>query len=687
VGCNTLPGERYGKLKRVHNRFNAEVNGYFLCDRGRFGAGFVNLDSRLDYPAVRREDGRFDAVEHRRAMQYMLKACSQGNIAGIGSPRASVESNYLLRTLVGAESFCPGFSTAEQALVNLALQLQQNTRAIIPDIQTIESADAVVILGEDLTNTAPRIALALRQSVRNKAYTMAAKLGLQPWQDAAVRNLAQDQRSPLFIASVADTRLDDVAMNTLQLAPGDIARLGRTIAAAILGQVTEALDGPLQAQADAIAEVLNAAQRPLIVSGTGCGSAEVMAAAADIANALSEGSNRAMLSMAVPEANSLGQAMLAGPAAPTIAELSSRAAAGELECLVVMENDLYRRGPEQDISQLLERVPSVIVIDALQTRTMSACSLALPAASFVESEGTLVSMEGRAQRHFPVYPPTTERRGSWTWLLIALKDLERTEVAHLHLFDHVTQACATEIPALAGITAAAPDGQFRNVGLKVPRQTHRYSGRTAMRANISVHEPKQPVDEESSLAYSMEGLNRSQPGSLLPFVWSPGWNSNQSLHKFQAEVGGPLAGGTAGTRLLLPSAKSDIFAASEASSNTVVPDGHWLLVPRQRIFGSDELSALSPAIAELLQPATIEISSTDAAKLQVVEGDGLAVGNGLATLEVCINDSLASGCAAYSAGVDGTFNLCAGEQVTLLKATSWQRHKPQLIGSDGGGHV
>ena len=30
VGCNIAPGERYGKLKRVHNRYNHEVNGYFL---------------------------------------------------------------------------------------------------------------------------------------------------------------------------------------------------------------------------------------------------------------------------------------------------------------------------------------------------------------------------------------------------------------------------------------------------------------------------------------------------------------------------------------------------------------------------------------------------------------------------------------------------------------------------------
>ncbi|MGA0805709.1 MAG: 2Fe-2S iron-sulfur cluster-binding protein, partial [Pseudohongiellaceae bacterium] len=37
VGCNINPGERYGTLRRVVNRFNDEVNGYFICDKGRFG--------------------------------------------------------------------------------------------------------------------------------------------------------------------------------------------------------------------------------------------------------------------------------------------------------------------------------------------------------------------------------------------------------------------------------------------------------------------------------------------------------------------------------------------------------------------------------------------------------------------------------------------------------------------------
>ena len=687
VGCNTLPGERYGRLKRVHNRFNTEVNGYFLCDRGRFGAGFVNSDKRFDYPGIRNNSGSFDAVDHHRAMQHMLRACSEGKIAGIGSPRSSVEANYLLRMLVGQANYSPGFSTPEQSLVNLALQLQQESTAVIPDIKTIESADAVFVLGEDITNTAPRIALALRQSVRNKAYTMAAELRLEPWQDAAVRNLAQDQLSPLFIASVADTRLDDVAQQTAHLAPADIARLGSAVAAKISGGVVEALAEPLQGLVDSIASALSLAERPLVVSGTGCAHPAVMQAAAQIADALSARGAPAMLSLAVAEANSLGQAMLAGREAPSIKTLSDRAAAGEINTLVIVENDLFRRAPAREIIALLDNIANVITIDSLDNPTLSASSLALPAASFAEAEGTLVSMEGRAQRHFPVFQPTAERKPSWVWLLTCLKELQRDESASLHLFDDVTRACSQEVPALAGITAAAPDHLFRNVGVKIPRQPHRYSGRTAMRANVSVHEPKQPVDDESPLAFTMEGLNQSQPGSLLPYVWSPGWNSNQSLHKFQSEVGGPLKGGTAGARLLLSSARNATTVIESLPPEYQPEQGKWLLVPRQRIFGTDELSALSPAIAELVEPASIEISVADASQLQVITGDGLVIGNGVATLEVRINDSMAPGCAAYSTGHVGTFDLNPGDLVTLEKDQNWQRLRPQLISTDGGGHV
>jgi len=684
VGCNTLPGERYGKIKRVHNRYNAEVNGYFLCDRGRFGAGFVNSEKRLSYPGLRQTDGRYDALNHHLALQEMQRACAAGKVAGIGSPRASVEANFLLQLLVGPDNFAPGFSSAEQPLVTTALDLQQNSRAVVPDIATVESADAILILGEDITNTAPRIALALRQSVRNKAYDLAAELRLETWQDAAIRNLAQEQRSPLYIASVAATRLDDVAMERISLAPDDLARLGSAVAASISGQVPPDLGQPLQAQVEAIARTLADAKRPLVVSGTGCGSAAVLAAAAQVADALCANGRQAMLSLAVPEANSLGQALLAGAGAPDLGQLQQRAESGELDTLVVLENDLYRRGPSAQIDHLLATFKQVIVLDGLDNQTTSSAALVLPAASFAESEGTLISLEGRAQRHYPVFLPDAERRPSWVWLLACMKEMDCEEVHGMHHFDDITRACAGAVPALAGITAAAPDHHFRNAGVKIPRQTHRYSGRTAMRADISVHEPKQPVDEESPLAFSMEGLNRAQPGALLPYVWAPGWNSNQSLHKFQAEVGGHLKGGTAGARLLQPGNAT----APDLPADTVPfqpQSGRWQLVPRQRIFGSDELSALSPGIADLVEPGFIEINAQSAHELGVSEGDGVEVDDTLATLEVRINDTVAAGCAGYSIGLAGAENLEPLARVSLSRARDWQRRTPELIGTDGGG--
>jgi NADH-quinone oxidoreductase subunit G len=592
-----------------------------------------------------------------------------------------VESNFLLRQLVGADNFAPGFSDSEQSLVTRALQLQQATPAVIPDLPSVESADAVLVLGEDVTNTAPRIALALRQSVRNRAYAMAADLRLEPWMDAAIRNLAQDARSPLYIASVGDTPLDDAATGCDRLAPQDIAHLGEAVAAHLRGQTMDIYSEALRERAAAIGTALSGAERPLVVSGTGAGSGEVMDSAAAVVHALGDAGKQAMLCLVVPEANSLGQALLCGPGAPDLQALRSRAAAGEIDTLVVLENDLYRRGPRAQIDALLTSVKRVVVLDGLDNDTVSKAALALPAASFAEAEGTLVSLEGRAQRHFPVFPPGAERRPAWVWLLACLKELDRGDVHALHHFDDVTRACATTVTALAGITAAAPDHDYRNVGVKIPRMPHRYSGRTAMRADVSVHEPKQPEDEESALAFTMEGLNRAQPGSLLPYVWSPGWNSNQSLHKFQSEVGGSLRGGTAGVRLLQPGGNN--APPGEQPDKTFEPvSGSWQLVPRQKIFGSEELSALSPGIEELVNPGFLELRSEDAAALGVADGDGIEVGDTGVRLEARVNDSIAPGCAGFSAGHAGSEELAALQVVSLKRAENWQRRQAQLIASD-----
>jgi len=62
VGCNTRLGARYGELRRITNRHHPEVNGYFLCDRGRYGHGFVQAATRIREPLGRDAEGKLRPI-------------------------------------------------------------------------------------------------------------------------------------------------------------------------------------------------------------------------------------------------------------------------------------------------------------------------------------------------------------------------------------------------------------------------------------------------------------------------------------------------------------------------------------------------------------------------------------------------------------------------------------------------
>lgn len=669
VGCNIVPGERYGKLKRIHNRYNSEVNGYFLCDRGRYGGDFVNDEQRALYTGLKNSSGKYDAIDKSDALSKLQDWCgTDKRVMAIGSPRASSESNYLLEKLVGSENFCPGLSDHEaQLLAQIKQHLQQGS-VHTPSLNQVESADAVLVLGEDVTNTAPRLALSLRQSVQNLAKEMATDMNIPLWQDEAVRNLAQDQLSPLFIVAMSNTRLDDVAEQTLSLAPDDIARVGYAVAAAIDGKLpaVDLGDSEQQQVAQDIATALSNAKRPLVVSGTGTQSQAVIDAAAAIAQALDNAET--MLSYCLPEFNSMGLGLTQQDQNLSLSSVFDKAAKNEIDTLLVVENDLYRRAAATQVDSLMENVGNVAVFECVNTATLSKSLLALAAASVFESEGTVVSSEGRAQRYYPVFQSAEQRQTSWQWLLKLGKLLAIDGFAELENFDQVTSACAAANVSLGSIDEASPSAEFRDRGMKIPRQTHRYSGRTAMRADISVHEPKQPSDQDTPFSFSMEGANSGKSGALIPFVWSPGWNSNQSLHKFQDQAGGALAGGTPGVRLINAS-------ESALKQQTTIPEkfnaanSHFLLLPNYHIFGSEELSARSPAIKELTPSANVQINAKDADSLGVKLGDQLAVQLDDAEIhvDVQINDSTPAGCAGISASLLESQYIAPNSVVKLSK--------------------
>ena len=652
LGCNTTTGERYGILRRILNRYSHAVNGYFLCDRGRFGYEFVNSDKRIREAQLRRA-GQLEPVSKTPAAERFGAFLSQSKkVIGIGSPRATLEANFVLRALVGPDRFYTGIADAELGLISTMLDLFGAGGVRPASLHDAELSDAVLILGEDVTNVAPRLALALRQSVRQQPMRIAEKLHIPLWLDHAVREAVQEEKGPLFIAVPHATRLDDVATQTYRAAPDDVARLGFAVVHALDPRAPAVQDLPeaVRALAERIAQALQSAARPLVVSGPSCGSEAVIQAATNVARALCRNGRAANISFTVPEPNSLGVAFLDGGA---LSAAFKAVQSGEADTVVIVENDLYRRAPHAAVDAFFDKARHVIVIDHLTNRSTARAELLLPAGTFAEADGTLVNSEGRAQRSFQVFVPEGDIQESWRWLRDGMVAAGRQEAGAWRNLDDVVAALSATIPALARVRDAAPAAGFRIAGAKMPREPHRYSGRTAMLANIDVHEPKPPDDPDSALSFSMEGYPEQGPAALTPFFWSPGWNSIQAVKKFQEEVNGPLRGGDAGVRLLEPATGNDGQYFGTVPAAFVARPDAWLLVPLWHVFGSEELSRSAPAVAELAPKPYVALNANGANRLQAKGGDDITVrlGNSMHRLPLCIRPELPDGVAGLPAGI------------------------------------
>jgi len=634
LGCNIDVGEHCGTVRRIVNRYHHDVNGYFLCDRGRFGYEFVNSHLRIREPLLKGK-----GVSAETARRHLHERLGSGKAIGIGSPRASLESNFALRTLVGADRFYSGMADNEATLVARMIDILRRVSLRTPTLHEVEESDAIFILGEDVTNVAPRLALALHQSVRQQPIEIAKTLHIPLWMDHGVRDAVQDRKGPLYIATPYATVLDEIATATFHAVPDDLARLGFAVAHALDSQAPSSGNFPL---APEIAHALKHARKPLIISGPSCNSEAIIQAAANAAMSLG-----APLSYTAPECNSVGATLMgANPLSAAFRAVMN----AEADTLIILENDLYRRAPRADIDALLNATPHLIVLDHLVNPMLHNAELVLPSGTFAESDGTFISSEGRAQRFFQVFVPHGDIQESWRWL----------GQSFWQTLDDVLAAMAAALPQLAPARDAAPSAQFRIAGAKVPRSSHRSSGRTAVSANITVSEPKPPDDPDSPLSFSMEGAPTHPPGALIPFVWSPGWNSIQATNTYQQEIGGPLRGGDSGVRMFEPAANGRSYFNGIPSAFEPRND-EWLLVPMYYIFGSDELSLSAPGIAELATRPHVAVNAG-----VLAEGEDVEVYCAGATfrLPVRIRPDLPRGVAGLPVGV---------RPITGLDLPAWGR--------------
>lgn len=617
VGCNIYPGEHKGIVRRIQNRFNPLINGHFICDRGRFGYGFVNQDNRLTR-IWKRDNATQTSItlDKASAQQQLQQLLNNTSAIAIGSARSSLENNYALRQAVGAENFYAGLNAHELEQCHYISALYQTGKLPSSTVKSIESADVALLVGEDVTQTAPVIALSLRQMTKNAGIVKASKVGVQIWQAAAVKNITQTLKSPVYIINSQQTRLDDIAEKTFFAS--SVAQTEKLLA--IIACLNDENNTDLDAKE--IANNLRTAESPVIITGTNHQDAALFNATIQLATTLYQLNHNMRFICALSQSNSMGQALLANQQQHIEGALS-RIETNPPETLIIVETDLYRYANKDRIDNALDKINNIIVIEHTLTPTAQTADLLLPSTSFAESIGSWVNFEGRAQTAFAVFNSQTDRQAAWQWL--------SSHTQHTNIVNEL----AANIP----LFAALPEMHSSNhSAYHIARKTLRATGRTATYATVDIREYPPAQDNDSSYNFSPEGISSLQLEGIIAsdkntientppaYLWAPQWNSNEALGHFQSDINAPIIGTHLG--VLLFNSTSNITASKPHSNNMTLAANALLAIPYHNIFADDELSSYVPCMQKRAPEAVIKMNTATAAKKQLNEHHRVSISNG-----------------------------------------------------------
>src|SRR5579864_8555447 len=173
-GCKTTLSIRNNEILRANNRDHSGINGEFLCGKGRFGFDFTNHAERVRQPLIRRH-GKLepasweDALEEvSRRLKHVRDTNGPAAIGVIGSNHTTNEENYLLnrfaRVTLGTNNIDHHRTADYVGLASVLGPRAQESAATMADVY---NANAVLLIGSDVTQQNPLVAWQIRTGVRH----------------------------------------------------------------------------------------------------------------------------------------------------------------------------------------------------------------------------------------------------------------------------------------------------------------------------------------------------------------------------------------------------------------------------------------------------------------------------------------------------------------------------------------
>jgi NADH-quinone oxidoreductase subunit G len=381
LGCHAVTSVRYRQVARQEARPSTAVNGWFLCDRGRYGFFYAGLPGRPRQAAVKGETTAMDeALAHARSR---LEALPPDAVAVIGSPRSSLEALAVVERTVRLKGWRgPSFFADAGAACKVKTAVARLEDGLAVSMGEIEQADFILVVGADPLNEAPMLALALRQAAQRGAGVVV----LDPRPVSLPLGFTHVPAAPGALGAVLGRLLKK------SIGPAGLDGPAAGFHASLPDYPATGPEG-----FDRTTEMLTGSRRPVIVCGTAIVAPELVTLAADAALLLAAARKKAGLFYIMPGANAFAAGLLA-PHDGTTDRILKAAVEGDVKALVFVENDPFATFPDRKLLEgALSKIESMIVLDYLDTPASRRAHVFLPTQTLFESGGIFINQEGRAQ--------------------------------------------------------------------------------------------------------------------------------------------------------------------------------------------------------------------------------------------------------------------------------------------------
>jgi formate dehydrogenase major subunit len=496
VGCNLEVSVKNDTILSIQAPWDAEVNKGHTCLKGRYAFSFYNHSERLQYPMIRR-NGQLERVTWTEVYDFIAEKLTAirtehgpNAIGGISSSRCTNEENYLMqkfiRAVIGTNNI-DGCARVCHSPTAIGMQRAFGTGAATNSVEDIKITDCIMVIGANPTEGHPVTGAKLRQFamkgkpsiVIDPRRTELAKyathhLQLRPGTNIAVLDMmlyyivkeglakedfieARTEGFAEFKENILKINLDELesvsGVPREQVRAAAIAYASANTAMSFHGLgVTEHYQGTFT-----VMQIANLAMITGNVGKPGCGVNPLrgqnnVQGMADMGVQPYQGAG--YFDVTNPDANRMYNEFY-GATVPieiglTIPQMYNAALDGQFKALWIMGEDLVQSDPNTTkVIKALESLDLLIVQEIFMTETARYADVILPAASFLEKEGTFTNGERRIQRVNKVVEPIGETKSDGQILVDIMNRMGYHQASYTA--KNVLEEIAQIVPFFAGV--------------------------------------------------------------------------------------------------------------------------------------------------------------------------------------------------------------------------------------------